>query len=224
MPFTIDDIAAMAQGALRGLLKRDDLAIDTLTRERLQVVADMQPDGPSVSAAIEHGWASKSEIRKAQDFTQAEESIEQRQQLASLFAAAADHGVGTALPEIVEHIGDDFGVTVIYTLNPEYLSSVTFQAVEITALSMENDRLYTKKGGADSMDHTSDPHEAERLVGGSVKWDGYSHLWFGDEDGYLYLNGTGGLETILPAIYERCGELMQARGVFLDEGAFKCRP
>jgi hypothetical protein len=31
--------------------------------------------------------------------------------------------------------------------------------------------------------------EAENFVRGSIKWDGCSHVWFGDDDGYLHLCG-----------------------------------
>jgi hypothetical protein len=41
--FTIDEIAAMAQGMLRGLLTRIDLVIDGLTRQRMTTLAALTP-------------------------------------------------------------------------------------------------------------------------------------------------------------------------------------
>lgn len=40
--FTVDDVAAMAQGAIRGLLTRPDIVIDELTRERLDVIVNLK--------------------------------------------------------------------------------------------------------------------------------------------------------------------------------------
>lgn len=125
------------------------------------------------------------------------------------------------MAELVEHFGGDYGVTVVFTLD----AHVAFFAAEIVARSMPDDApLYTKNGARASCDHVEDPRQAERFIAGSVKWDGCSHVTFGDEDAYIHMCGREAfdkLATVLPQIYERCGELMKARGVNLLAGAFQ---
>ena len=46
--------------------------------------------------------------------------------------------------------------------------------------------------------------DAERFVDGCIKWDGCSHLYFGDDDGYLHLCGGlafRGLEWALRKVW-----------------------
>jgi hypothetical protein len=130
--------------------------------------------------------------------------------------------------ELIEHIGGDFGVTVMYMTTDEHPISVEFKAVEIVGLDegRPTGRLYHREGSGSSEDDVSNPHEAERFVSGTVKWDGCSHVYFGDNNGYLHLCGRSSfakLSLALPAIYERCGELMKARGSYLLDGEFKCQ-
>ncbi len=134
--------------------------------------------------------------------------------------------------ETIEHIGGDFGVTVIYSQDPQYADvSVKFFTCEITGRG-QNDTgdgydvaLYARKGAEASGDEVTDPREAERYFEGSVKWDGCSHVNFGDENGYLHLCGGAHFQKLaatLESVYERCGELMEASGGHLLSGEFKC--
>ena len=129
------------------------------------------------------------------------------------------------MAELIEHFGGDYGVTVVFTLAAEYKSHVDFFAVEIVGRGVpDNAPLYTKEGAVASCDHVEDPRQAERFVAGSVKWDGCSHVRFGDENAYIHMCGREAfkkLATVLPEIYERCGELMKERGVNLLDGEFK---
>lgn len=123
--------------------------------------------------------------------------------------------------EVVEQIGGDFGVTVVYSLHAKWTSHVEFFVVEIVGRSIpENKALYTRKG---SDDHVEDVHAAERYFAGSVKWDGCSHVYFGDDNGYLHLCGREHFDriaSVLLQVYGRCGALMRARGVDLLDGEF----
>ncbi len=139
----------------------------------------------------------------------------------------------SAKTEIIEHIDPEsvVGVTVIYTLDAEYKHHVDFFATEFAGLG-PNDAgeyvvpLYTKRGAASSMDHETDPHGAEVFVSGSVKWYGCVNYEVGDQDlVMMHACSRRDLERVshvLTTIYERCGELMQARGVNVLEDQFRC--
>lgn len=124
--------------------------------------------------------------------------------------------------EILEDVGGEFGATVIYTL--KYSHAVDFFVAEVTGREVDgNVPMYERKGASSSMDTTSNPREAARYFEGCVKWDGCSHVNFGDENAYLHLCGVESfrkLASIMAAVYARCGELMRARGVSVLEGEF----
>jgi len=123
--------------------------------------------------------------------------------------------MGIITGEIIEH-WDDLEVTVIFT--QEYEHAIRFFAAEIIATKItgpnfQADRGWTKKGASSNIDLVYDPHEAERYLKGSVKWDGCQNINFGnqDGDGYMHLCGSCGVEHLsqtLIRIFNRCGELM----------------
>lgn len=124
--------------------------------------------------------------------------------------------------EVIEHIGGDFGVTVIYGLDDTSRSHVDVFVVEIVARGEANEPLYERRDSVVSCDHVTDPHQAEPYFSGAVKWDGCSHMNFG-HDGYLHLCGSERIQKLgatLKTIYERCGELMFDRGVSLLNNEF----
>lgn len=124
--------------------------------------------------------------------------------------------------EIVEQLGGDFGVTVIYTLDEEFTAHVDFVAALIEARGLPDEcPLYAS--AANPQEQVTDPHDAEHYIAGSVKWDGCSHLNFGDTRGYLHLCGRDHFKKLadtLTTIYHRCGQLMAARGVNLLDDEF----
>lgn len=128
---------------------------------------------------------------------------------------------------IIEEVGGEFGATVRYLLN-EYGVAVDFFAAEITGREGDSNKpLYWRKGADSSSDHTDDFSQAERYVEGSVKWDGCSHVSFGDEYATLHVCGRADcdkLALILATIYERCGELIKASGTELLDGEFTGNP
>lgn len=133
------------------------------------------------------------------------------------------------MTEIIEHICGDFGVTVIYTLDDTYKSHVDFTVARITGIDcVENGvdypRCYERAGAGSSEDTVFDPHDAEVFMHGGVKWDGCVNFEIGNDSCMLHACGRHDLELIsqaLVAIYERCGELMVARGVDVLDGEFK---
>lgn len=123
---------------------------------------------------------------------------------------------------LVEQVGGVFGVTVAYTVGN---SHVDFFAAEVTGTDVdETNPIYWRIGATSSMDDpATELKDAERYVEGSVKWDGCSHLWFGDENAYIHVCGKSDfvkLATTLAAIYERCGQLMKENGSNTLDGEF----
>lgn len=129
------------------------------------------------------------------------------------------------MSEHLEQIGGNDGVMVRYTLH-ENLLSVSFYAAEIIGQMVDpnpGQLLYPRKGEDCSAD-TSNFDEAERYVDGFVKWDGCAHYYFGDDNGYLHLCGpesVAKLSNLLPVIFQRCGEIMQAAGTETLAGEFQ---
>lgn len=89
--------------------------------------------------------------------------------------------------------------------------SVDFRAFEIVYEMDGKDYFELKGSGTGASDAVDDMDKAERLVEGVVKWDGCSHLTFGDHEGYLHLCGKHNIESlseIIKKIYFRCGSFM----------------
>jgi hypothetical protein len=51
-------------------------------------------------------------------------------------------------------------------------------------------------------DECDQPDEIELYVKGTIKWDGCSHLWFGDKDGYIHLHGKSRYDVHCQLIQE----------------------
>lgn len=138
--------------------------------------------------------------------------------------------VETKQEEIIEHILGEFGVTVMYSLHPDFRAHVDFVAVEIatpelTEAGVMLGRAYERKGARSSGDFVVDPHEAEIYVQGAVKWDGCVNYQVGNHDVMMHACGREDLQKLhatLIGIFERCGELMKARGTDLLENEFAC--
>lgn len=94
-----------------------------------------------------------------------------------------------------EHVLEDGWLVVVWAAYEHYAE---FTAYEVTGLEAAPDgatpavRYYERAGADTSMDTVTTLAEAATYVRGTVKWDGCSHLYFGDEtehDGYLHLCG-----------------------------------
>lgn len=107
----------------------------------------------------------------------------------------------------------EISLTVVYGTNKAF---VEFYAYEIVGHVQDNDKkfdvpIYERLGSKGSGDETEDVKEAQTLIKGLVKWDGCSHLTFGDKDGYIHACGRRNIKNLTAAIekiYFRCGELM----------------
>lgn len=49
--------------------------------------------------------------------------------------------------------------------------------------------IYERKDALKSEDETENLDEAQTLFRGTIKWDACSHVYFGNEDGYIHLCG-----------------------------------
>jgi hypothetical protein len=66
-------------------------------------------------------------------------------------------------------------------------------------------RLYERKGATRSGDDTENLDEAQTMLHGTIKWDACSHLYFGDEGGYLHVCGGNSwrqLQTVISRLFE----------------------
>lgn len=76
---------------------------------------------------------------------------------------------------------------------------------------------YERKGATNSMDTTPNLDEAQRVIEGSIKWDGCSNLnFFPDEKGYVHFCGKNGavvMGNLLAAMYDEAKELMGPKAV-----------
>ena len=113
----------------------------------------------------------------------------------------------------------DMQLTVKYEFSPTWTD---FEAFQIIYTDDNGTHGYERKGATSSGDEVENISEAQPYIRGVVKWDGCSHYYFGDEEGYLHLCGKYDIKHITEAIrkiYERSGELMTSR----DETEFNCK-
>lgn len=77
-------------------------------------------------------------------------------------------------------------------------TSVTFKVYEVVSWDTDNHEVV----------------ETEHYLKGYIKWDGCSHIWFGDEDGYLHFSGRDSFEKhkqVMDAIWEICSKRMRRK-------------
>ena len=68
-------------------------------------------------------------------------------------------------------------------------SSLNFKVHEVISWTMDNE-----------------VSDIEELLNGHIKWDGCSHIWFGDNDKYLHLCGKSEfdkLKKVLDAVWDK---------------------
>jgi len=75
----------------------------------------------------------------------------------------------------------------------DFEASATFNVFEVSSWNAENNEVL----------------DTEHYLKGYIKWDGCSHIWFGDEDGYLHLCGKTCFEKhiqVINAIWDVCSK------------------
>ena len=83
--------------------------------------------------------------------------------------------------------------------------SLDFRVYEITGHSQNKDGewsvpLFEKKGAQSSEELTENIDEAQTLIRGYIKWDSCSHIYFGDEEGYIHVCGGKSWFNLMEAI------------------------
>jgi hypothetical protein len=127
--------------------------------------------------------------------------------------------------EVFEQIGNGAERAVVrYRVFDHH---VEFFAAEVIGWEADDETkiLYAVKNAQSlPMDSTQDFNEAERMIEGSVKWDGCSHYYFGDENAYLHICGVDSarfLAGVITTIHLHCGKLLREAGNEILEGEFE---
>lgn len=108
-------------------------------------------------------------------------------------------------------------------LNTGHCTSIEFEAKEDCYQEDGKEHLYTTFDTLNDGSFTNEFEEGDKYIKGSVKWDGCSHYYFGNE-GYLHLCGKQPIEQIskiIEHIHIKCGEIMTKSGTTLLNGEFK---
>jgi hypothetical protein len=97
-----------------------------------------------------------------------------------------------------------FNATIRWAAYSHYCE---FRVREIAGEEGDGVPLYVHFDEAGAFDPTIDFEKGDRVVDGSIKWDGCSHLYFGDSknDGYLHLCGGysfAALTVVLRTMFE----------------------
>ena len=88
----------------------------------------------------------------------------------------------------------DAGVEVRYEVTSHRLDFTAHQGIE-----QEDGSMWYS---TDIEDGTAEFEKATRFIEGFIKWDGCSHCWFGDDEGYLHLCGAKDLASVGWVLHE----------------------
>lgn len=96
---------------------------------------------------------------------------------------------------------EDIQCEAVFTLHKrEFGQSLDFAVYEVLGES-EGERYYEGKGGCGWDDKaTTDIKNANTLFRGYIKWDACSHVYFGDDDGYIHVCGFHSWKNLHEAI------------------------
>lgn len=86
---------------------------------------------------------------------------------------------------------DDGRITFLIECDPDKKYSIDFTVWKVTTWKNK---------------HEPDHESLERFIKGEIKWDGCSHIYFGDENGYLHLCGRGyfdNMKNVLDAVWAK---------------------
>lgn len=125
---------------------------------------------------------------------------------------------------------DYFGYYFVFVAsNSDRVYSVEFEIHEVVSRAQSDSKEpvnpeFDIYGYTGSGDWTSKLEDAAPQIHGTVKWDGCSHVWFGNapkkgeaSDGYLHLCGERCWKKTCAAMlhaFKRCGELLLQAGTW----------
>jgi hypothetical protein len=105
---------------------------------------------------------------------------------------------------------DDF--TIVFQ-NEEHYVNITVYEIVGTLNDGKETKEYQRKGFPTSPDCVESIEEAEVYLNGSIKWDGCSDLYLGDE-GYYHFCGkqdAAKLGKLIEYLYDKCAEYLKVR-------------
>lgn len=110
---------------------------------------------------------------------------------------------------------EDLSATVTYERGAAHVDFSVFEIIgHEKGLSGEFDvPMYEGIGGCGADEKsTTEIEKANRLLHGMIKWDGCSHVYFGDAEnsGYIHMCGSNSfknLSALLIRVYQRCYEI-----------------
>jgi len=120
-----------------------------------------------------------------------------------------------------------FGCTIKYysdnRFDTDHYTSIEFEVKEDEYQEHTKEHLYMTYDTLNNGSFTNNFEKGDKYISGSVKWDGCSHYYFGDENGYIHLCGKEPVKQIVDVIsyiHSRCGSLMKDSGAELLKGEF----
>ena len=114
------------------------------------------------------------------------------------------------------------GIVIMY-YHRGGMANVDFEAKEDAYYPNNDTQGFTTFDTLNDGSFTDKFEDGDDYISGTVKWDGCSHYYFGDE-GYLHLCGKQPIKCLqetIEHIYKVCGEIMKKDGVYLMEDEFK---
>lgn len=104
-------------------------------------------------------------------------------------------------------IYEDLSVAVIYRKEE---SSINFSVHDIVYFD-DGEPVFEGIGGCGADEKsTKDVNIANAYIKGIIKWDGCSHVYFGDNEGYIHLCGSSDFTRIgklLNTVYKKCCDI-----------------
>lgn len=119
----------------------------------------------------------------------------------------------------------ELGIVVKY-YHDKGMASVTFEAKEDVYYPTNDTQGFPTFDTLNDGSFTENFEEGDKYLSGRVGWDGCSHYYFGDEEGYMHLCGTKNvaqLKQTIEHIYQTCGKIMKGDGVHIADEEFNLK-
>jgi hypothetical protein len=116
----------------------------------------------------------------------------------------------------------ELGIVVKY-YHDKGRASVTFEAKEDAYYPNNDTQGFATFDTLNDGSFTDKFEDGDTYLSGRVGWDGCSHYYFGDGEGYLHLCGIENIRQLketVEHIYQTCGKIMREDGVYLADEEF----
>ena len=96
---------------------------------------------------------------------------------------------------------EDISITAVFeTVKDGFAPSVSFKLYELIGEYNDGEKTYELRGATSSSETTANLEDAQTLIDGHIKWDGCSHVTFGDDEGYIHMCGFSSWKQMHEAI------------------------